>query len=146
MVGKCGHAELFLEIGSAFERIDELQRDHGRVPLVATRRNSPLPAPSPVDEWPPRNRTDHAGVVDPPLEPAEDCPNPRKEAAHVLGLVTVHPVVVHHRDPDRREGRDVLRELGGIAAGGDPLGDARHVEVLDRLTHETVVARSCTAR
>ena len=139
MVGKCGHAELFLQLGSAFERVDELQGDHRRVSLRAARWNSPLPAPSPVHERPPRDRTEHAGVVDPLLEPAEDRPNPRKEAAHVVGLVAVHPVVVDHRDPDRREGRNVLPEVGRVAAGGDPFGDPREIEMLDRLTHETIV-------
>ena len=64
---------------------------------------------------------------------------PGRKPRTYSGCVAVHPVVVHHRDPDRREGRNVLAEVGRVAAGGDPLGDPRDVEVLDRLTHETIV-------
>ena len=139
VIGHRRQAERALQFGRALQGIDELQRDDRRVPLRAARRNTAIPTTGPVHVWPPRNRTEHPGFVQSSLEPVEDRPNPWKEAAHVLRVVAMHPVVVHHRDPDRGERRNVLTEVGGVAAGGDSLGDPRDVKMLDRLAHETIV-------
>ncbi len=47
---------------------------------------------------------------------------------------------MHHGDPDQGESWNVLAEVRRVAAGGDPLGDPREVEVLDGLPDEVVVA------
>ena len=75
------------------------------------------------------------------LVPAEHAAHAGQEGADVGGIVPVHPVVVHHRDPEQREGRDVLAQVRRVAAGGDALRDARDVEVRDGLAHQPVVAR-----
>jgi hypothetical protein len=47
---------------------------------------------------------------------------------------------VLHADPEKREWRDDLWQLGRVPTLRDAVGNARLIEQLDGIAHETVVA------
>ena len=104
------------------------------------RRLAVLERIDPVGEVPPFELAEEAGRREPRLEPLEHAACAGQIRLQERAIACIPPVVVHHPDPEEREGRNELRQLARIAALRDPVGNARLVEQLDGVPHQAIVA------
>jgi hypothetical protein len=96
-----------------------LQRDDCRAAGARTGRFAPdvlrrLPRPLrwPVHKVPIRQQPEHAGArVDSFREPREHALHPAQPRANERTVVTVHPEIVHHSNPEQRKRTDDLRRV-----------------------------------
>ena len=122
--GQLRFAEPRLQPGGALCGEDDLQVDRRAHAISAIGRHSVVPMGHPVHEIPAGRRADQARFVRVTAERIERDADARHQPADEFRLTAPKGVVVDHANPPKRERRDDLAGLGGIARLGQAGGNA----------------------